>query len=152
MFERIFQYVASKTKTPPSTHVFMGKLLDMEAEKILPKVKFCGAGRDNFHVVDPLGDLYACYEEAGHRERRIGSCSGDQVSFRKLKDTYSKRHLLTVPECLKCSVALFCGGGCPCGARLRDGSIFKPFCHQNEVFIGQTLKAYYLRKREGLGA
>jgi uncharacterized protein len=148
MFGQIFQEVSSKTNRPPSNLTFMDKFLAMQTEKVIPKVKFCGTGRDNFYVVDPLGDIYGCYEEAGHKDRRIGSCSGDKVTFRRLKETYSKRHLLNLPECLRCSAALFCGGGCPCEARLQNGSIFESFCHQNKAFIGQTLKAYYLLRRQ----
>ncbi len=146
LFEHIFQRVAAKTDRPPSNLDYMNGFLDMETKKILPKVRFCGAGSNNFFVVDPLGDLYGCYEEAGHKERRIGSLSNGKVKFRKLKEMHAKRHLLNLPECIRCSAALFCGGGCPSEARIHKGSIFNSFCHQNKAFLGQTLKAFFLRK------
>jgi uncharacterized protein len=146
MFGRIFQEVASKTNRPPSNLDYMNRFLDMQTKKILPKVRFCGAGSDNFYIVDPLGDIYGCYEEAGHRERRIGSLSDGKVRFRALKETYSRRHLLNLTECIRCSAALFCGGGCPSEARTQKGSMFESYCHQNKEFIGQTLKAFFLRK------
>ncbi len=146
MFDRMFQEVAAKTNRPPSNLDFMNRFLDMQEKKILPKVRFCGAGRDTFHIVDPLGDIYGCYEEAGHRDRRIGSLANGKVTFRALKESYSRRHLLNLPECIRCSAALFCGGGCPSEARLQKGSIFKSHCHQNKAFIAQTLKAFFLRK------
>ncbi len=148
MFERLFQEVAEKTKNPPSNYDYMNGFLDMETEKILPKVRFCGAGCDNFYILDPLGDIYACYEEAGHRERRIGALSKGKVRFFKLKEMHSKRHMLNLPECIRCSAALFCGGGCPSRARVEKGSIFESFCHQNKAFLAQTLKAFYLKKEE----
>jgi len=64
-----------------------------------------------------------------------------------LKEKYSRRNLLNVPECLKCSAALYCGGGCPCHARIHKGSIFKSYCHQNKEFAAQTLKAFYLENK-----
>jgi uncharacterized protein len=146
IFGRLFQEVAAKTHRPPSNLDFMNGFLDMETEKILPKVRFCGAGSDNFYIVDPLGDIYGCYEEAGHRDRRIGSFSNGKVKFRPLKETYATRHLLNLPECIRCSAALFCGGGCPSEARVQKGSIFNSFCHQNKTFLGQTMKAFFLRK------
>jgi len=146
MFGSLFQEVAAITNRPPSNLDFMSRFLDMQEKKILPKVRFCGAGQDNFFIVDPLGDLYGCYEEAGHRERRIGSLSNGRLRFRSLKDTYSRRHLLNLPECIRCPAALFCGGGCPSEARLQKGSMFKSYCHQNREFIAQTLKAFFLRK------
>lgn len=146
MFEQMFQHVASKTSQPPSNLHFMKGFLDMQKKKILPKVRFCGAGSDNFFIVDPLGDIYGCYEEAGHRDRRIGTLSNGKVSFRALKERYSRRHLLNLPECVRCSTALFCGGGCPSEARIQKGHMSKPYCHQNKEFIAQTLKAFFLRK------
>jgi uncharacterized protein len=146
MFGKLFQKVASKTHQPPSNLDFISGFLDMQTKKILPKVRFCGTGRDDFFIVDPVGDIYGCYEEAGHRDRRIGSLSNGKIRYRAVKETYSRRHLLNLPECMRCPTALFCGGGCPSEARIQKGSIFKSFCHQNKALIGQTLKAFYLRK------
>lgn len=145
-FEQLFQDVAARTNRPPSNLDYMNHFLDMQEKKILPKVRFCGAGGDNFFIIDPAGDIYGCYEEAGHRERRIGSLAHGRVSFRRLKDTYARRTLLNLPECIRCPAALFCGGGCPSEARLQKGSMFKAHCHQNKVFIAETLKAFFLRK------
>ena len=146
MFGEMFQEVASKTNRPPSNLDFMSRFLDMQEKKILPKVRFCGAGSANFSIVDPLGDIYGCYEEAGHRDRRIGSFSNGKLRFRVLKESYNNRHLLNLPECIRCSAALFCGGGCPSEARIQKGTIFTSHCHQNKEFIAQTLKAFLLRK------
>ncbi|MDD2318957.1 MAG: radical SAM protein [Geobacteraceae bacterium] len=146
LFSRMFQDVAAKTNRPPSNLDYMNRFLDMQEKKILPKVRYCGAGGDNFCIVDPAGDLYGCYEEAGHRDRRIGSLANGQVKFRALKDSYSRRNLLNLPECIRCSAALFCGGGCPSEARLQKGSMFTSHCHQNKAFIDETLKAFFLRK------
>jgi uncharacterized protein len=154
IFRKTFQAVAAKTNRPPSSLDFINQYLEMQDERKLPKVKFCGLGTDIFYVVDPLGDIYHCYEEAGHKNRRIGMFSRGKVKFFALKERYSKRHLLNVPECLRCSAALYCGGGCPVHARMYKGSIFKSYCHQNKEFIAQTLKAYYLRNKvkEGISS
>ena len=121
MFGGLFQHVAARNGKPPSNLDYMSRFLDMQTKKVLPKVKFCGAGGSNFYVIDPLGDIYGCYEEAGHRDRRIGSLSNGKVTFRPLKESYSKRHLLNIPECIRCSVALFCGGGCPTKSKASEG-------------------------------
>ena len=146
IFCRTFQEVAVKTNRPPSNLDFMNKFLEMQTKRMLPKVRYCGLGSDIFYVVDPLGDIYQCYEEAGHKDRRIGTFSNGKVKFLALKEMYSKRHLLNLPECIRCSTALFCGGGCPCHARIHNGSIFKSYCHQNREFIAQTLKAFFLKQ------
>lgn len=145
-FGQTFQKVAAKTKLPPSSLWYMNSLLEMQTKKILPKVRYCGVGSGKFYVVDPFGDLYHCYEEAGHKDRRVGSFSQGKLRFFGLKETYANRHLLNIPECIRCSFALFCGGGCPSEAMRQNGSIFTSYCHQNKEFIAQTLKAFLVRK------
>ncbi len=145
IFHRIFQQIATKSGRPPSHLMFINGFLEMQEEKDLPTTRYCGLGTENFYVVDPLGDLYHCYDEAGCKDRRIGSFSAGELKFFGLKQEYARRMLINVPECAECSVSLFCGGGCPIRARITTGSIFKPYCQQNKEFIGQTLKAFYLR-------
>lgn len=145
LFRGTFQRVAARTNRPPSNYTFLNKYLTMQNGRMLPKVRFCGLGSDIFYVVDPLGDIYHCYEEAGYKDRRIGTLSRGKVKFFALKEKYSRRHLLNVPECLKCSAALYCGGGCPVHARIHRGSISKSYCHENKEFIAQTLKAFFLQ-------
>jgi uncharacterized protein len=143
-FHRVFQEVAAKTRRPPSLNLdFLKKILGMRTRTVLPKVQFCSLGCDNARIVDFRGDIYDCYEEAGHRDRRIGTVSGGRLEYFPLRKTYSRRHLLHLPECLRCPMALLCGGGCARQALLEKGSIFKPYCLQNREFIAQTLKAYY---------
>jgi uncharacterized protein len=101
-------------------------------------------GNDTVRIIDPLGDVYDCYEDAGNKKRRIATFSNGELKYFSLKKTYSNRNILNIPECLKCSLALFCGGGCAIRARTQTGSIFNPYCHQNKEFITQTLKAYFL--------
>ena len=148
IFPQLFQDTALKLGYPPSNLTFMKDFLMMQKEKLLPKVKYCSAGSNNFYLIDPLGDIYGCYEDAGHKERRIGAIENGKVEFYPLKEEYAGRHLLKLPECVRCSAALFCGGGCPSEARLQKGSMYKAYCHQNKEFIAQTLKAYFLLNQQ----
>jgi uncharacterized protein len=145
IFRRTFQYIATRTGRPPSHLMFMNGFLEMQDKKALPTTRYCGLGSESFYVVDPLGDIYQCYDEAGCPDRRIGKYSAGKLKYFALKEKYSKRHLLNLPECVRCSMSLFCGGGCPVRARTTTGSIFEPYCQQNKEFVGQTLKAFYLR-------
>ena len=147
LFSHTFQQVAAQTQYPPSNLTFLDNFLKMQNQKLLPKVRYCAAGSDNFYVLDPYGDLYACYEDTGHKDRRVGTLAAGKVKLTALKGTYFRRHLLTIPECSRCSAALYCGGGCPSEARAHEGTIFKPYCHQNKAFIAETLKAFYLISR-----
>jgi uncharacterized protein len=152
-FRNIFENVSQKTGNPPSSGLnFLKYLVEMQEEKFLPKTHFCGAGTDTVRIVDPLGDIYDCYEDAGNPERRIGAIADGKLRFFPAQQTYSDRHILNIPECLECSLALFCGGGCPAKARAQTGSIFKPYCHQIKEAIAETLKAYVVaRKTETKG-
>jgi uncharacterized protein len=142
-FARLFQEVALKTGRPPSLNLdFLKTILTMRTRAASPRTRFCSLGHENARIVDARGDLYDCYEEAGHRERRIGTVAGGSLKYFPLRRTYARRHLLNLPECLRCSMALFCGGGCARQALVREGSLFKPYCLQNREFIAQTLKAY----------
>jgi uncharacterized protein len=147
IFEKLFENVSKKTNFPPSSSLdFLKTFIEMQEEKILLRIRFCSLGNNTFRIIDPIGDIYECYEEVGDKKRRIGTISDGKLKFFPLKKSYSKRNILNIPECLKCSLALFCGGGCPTRARTQTGSIFKPYCHQNKEYIKETLKAYFLSR------
>jgi uncharacterized protein len=149
-FSEIFQNVTFLQNSPPSSFAgSLARIMDADAMKSRLRSRYCSAGADLLRVVDSLGDIYDCYEEAGNKARRIAELAEGGVKYFKLKDTYERRHILNMPECLKCSIALYCGGGCMSQARLQRGSIFKPLCRQNKEFVGQTLKAYFLLNRAG---
>ncbi len=145
-FRRLFQLVAEKTGRPPSNLIQLKKFLAMQGKTELPNIRYCGLGTGNFYMVDPLRDIYQCYEDTGHSASRVGSFANGRVEMRPVLKSYQKRHLINVPECLRCPIALLCGGGCPVEARHATGSLFKPYCHQNKEFIAQTLKALYLKQ------
>lgn len=143
-FRRTFQFVAKRTGRPPHNRRFIEGFLKMQGKKELPSMRYCGLGTDSIFTIDPSGGIYQCYDEAGDADRIVGTFANGAIEFVGLKQEYAQRTLLNIPECLDCSLALFCGGGCPMRARKCGGSIFKPFCHQSKEFIHQTLKAYYL--------
>ncbi len=149
-FSELFQHATSIQNSPPSSFARgLARMMAPDAMKSRLKLRYCSAGAGLLRVVDPLGDIYDCYEEAGTKSRRIATLAGGEVRYFKLKDTYERRHILNMSQCLKCSIALYCGGGCMSQARLQRHSIFKPFCQQNKEFVGQTLKAYFLLNKAG---
>jgi len=146
IFRRIFQHVAKQSGRPPSHLMYMNSFLTMQGKKDLPTVRYCGLGNGSFFAVDPLGDIYECYDEAGDTSRKVAKFSNGKIEYFALKDEYARRTLNNLPECLDCSLSIFCGGGCPVRAKETQGSIFEPYCQQNKEFIRQTLKAFYLRQ------
>ena len=150
IFSSLFKYVALKQKkTPIQNFDFLEQIMNVKTIKNWSQPRYCAVSAGVHCAVDPLGDIYECLEEAGYKERRIGTLSGGEIEYFKLREVYKKRYLANMPECLKCSIALFCGGGCISQTRTQGGSVFKQFCLQNKVFVAQTLKACFLLKQAG---
>lgn len=75
---------------------------------------FCGAQTSGF-VLDPLGNIYTCWEVVNQKEHCIGNyTSNDKIVWNtNILDKWRKVHILNNTSCSKCKYALLCGGGCP---------------------------------------
>jgi uncharacterized protein len=147
-FSEIFQYVALKQKLPPIQNFdFLQDVMNVKTARNWRQPRYCAVGAGLHYAVDPRGDVYECLEEAGNRERRTGTLRAGEIEYTGLRDVYRKRYLANMPDCLKCSIALFCGGGCISRTRTRGGASSRQFCNQNKIFVGQTLKACFLLKQ-----
>jgi uncharacterized protein len=150
VFSRLFEYVALRQKKAPIQNFdFLEQIMNVKTIKNWSQPRYCAVSAGSHCAVDPLGDIYECLEEAGDKEKRIGTLSGGGIEYFELREVYKNRYLTNMPECLKCSIALFCGGGCISKTRTQGGSVFDQFCMQNKVFVGQTLKANFLLNRAG---
>jgi uncharacterized protein len=99
----------------------------------------------NSLVIDPFGDLYACFEEAGYSDLRVGHIGDDGVEFFPLSKVYKTRHIANMPDCLACSIALACGGQCGVMCRAKTGDLFKPYCGDMKKVMLMGLKLAYIR-------
>lgn len=122
-------------------------LLSLKAGIGLTHTSFCMQTMQRTLVLDPFGDLYACFEEAGYPEFRVGHVSQNGVEFFPLRDTYKRRHIANMADCLKCPVALACGGQCGARCRAKTGDLFKPHCGDIKQVILEGLKLAYLKWR-----
>jgi uncharacterized protein len=149
-FARLFQDVARKQNSLPTAHFsFLEQIMDMESAESLPMRNHCSICVSGLHcVVDPLGDIYECIDDAGRKDRRIGTLSAGKIEYLKRSEAHVKPYLRDNPECLKCSVALYCGGGCTNRSKSRNASASAPFCLQIKEFIGLTLRSCYLLRRD----
>jgi uncharacterized protein len=146
LFSRLFQYVAYKQNSPPTAHfAFLKQIMNMKNAGSRLMRRHCDICVTGLHcVVDSLGDIYECIDDAGHKDRRIGALAGGEVKYFKLSDDYEKLHLCDKPECLRCSIALYCGGGCVNRLKAQNDSMTTPFCLQIKEFVGLTLKSHFL--------
>jgi uncharacterized protein len=150
LFSDIFQYVALKQKKPPIQNFdFLEQLMEAKSINNRPQPRYCMVSTGRHCAVDPFGDLYECLEEAGVKSRRIGRLSEGKIETFPLRDIYLKKYLANRPECLQCSIALFCGGGCISQTRTPDDLTFRQFCRQTKIFVQQTLKTCFLLKQAG---
>jgi len=100
----------------------------------------------HYLVIDPFGDIYVCTEEAGNPEFRVGHIDETGVKFFPLRETYKSRHLENLPDCLRCSVALACGGHCGVQCRMKTGDLFKVQCDDLKDAILDSIKRGYGRE------
>lgn len=129
----------------------MGYLFQLEKGIGLIHTCFCMQTMQHTVVLDPFGDLYACFEEAGYPEFRVGHVSESGVKFFPLHETYKTRHIANMDECLKCSVALACGGQCGVRCRAKTGDLFKPHCSDMKRVILDGIKLAYQKKKQNPG-
>lgn len=111
----------------------------------LVRTSFCMQTMQNTLVIDPFGDLYACFEEAGYTDMRVGTIGDNGVGFFPLSEEYKRRHIENMPECLACSIALTCGGQCGVMSRAKTGDLFKPYCGDMKKTVLKGLKLAYTR-------
>lgn len=126
----------------------MSYLFSLEKGLGLTHTSFCMQTMQHTLVVDPFGDLYACFEEAGYPEYRVGRVSTRGVEFFPLHDIYKRRHLANMEECLECPIALTCGGQCGVRCRAKTGDLFKPDCQKIKQVILAGLKLAYQKKQQ----
>jgi radical SAM protein with 4Fe4S-binding SPASM domain len=126
-------------------------LFQLEKGLGLVSTSFCMQTLQNTLVVDPFGDLYSCFEEAGYPEFRVGHIAEQGVEWFPLRETYKTRHIANMPDCINCSVALACGGQCGVRCRAKTGDLFKPHCDNIKSVILEGIKLAYKRKQT-LGA
>jgi len=148
LFCKLFQDVAFKQNSLPTAHFeFLEQIMDMKTARSRPVRRHCDICVAGLHcVVDSLGDIYECIDDAGHKDRRVGILAGGEVEFLKPGENSGKLHIHDKPECLECSIALFCGGGCANRLKLQEDSPSASFCLQIKEFVGLTFKTYFLLK------
>jgi uncharacterized protein len=109
------------------------------------RASFCGAER-GMMIFDPLGDVYACWEEIGHREERIGTYRADGLHL--LQHAASKwlaRFPGSIEECSACPYALIHTSGCARAAKRSSGTMFAPACESFQEYFPVTLAREYSR-------
>jgi len=71
---------------------------------------FCGV-QSNMFILDPVGDIYNCWETVGVKKHILGNYKEKIVWNDELKN-WQGRNIGNTPKCSVCKYSLLCGGGC----------------------------------------
>ena len=100
-------------------------------EEVIPQLRpsFCGA-HDQMYILDPLGDVYACWERTGDAKIRIGRITkGGELEYQhQVRQEWHSRNVASNPVCRRCRYALHCGGGCAILALGQRGKFHANYC------------------------
>ena len=107
----------------------------------------CMRAQPHSFLIDPLFDIYGCYEEAGRRELRIGSYSREHgVRMEPAHADNISRHVGMFSPCDRCSIALTCGGGCPIMAQQRHGTQLREDCDYQKQCVAKAIQRLIEKK------
>jgi uncharacterized protein len=126
----------------------MSKLMGSDKAVGLNKTFFCMQTPQRSVVLDPFGDVYACFEEAGYPQYRIARATPQGTEFFAMREKYCSKHVANMPDCLQCTVALACGGQCGVTNRRKTGDPLKPDCADIRRVILESLKLAYKKRGE----
>lgn len=74
---------------------------------------FCSA-QSSGYVLDPLGNIYPCWEVVGQKEYLLGTYTANDIHWNENTVTKWRQNSLTLSnKCQHCRYALLCKGGCP---------------------------------------
>ncbi len=115
--------------------------------KIHNFIEGCSAISDNFLAVDPKGDIYKCIAAPNYTEHRLGTLdeNGDLIIMNyEAYCAWTLRDPLLIEECVKCTFAPMCAGGCALSAYAKHGSITSPGCEGEE--LGEIMRVFIMLK------
>ena len=138
-------------KRDPALSIFETQDMDLKRKfsnvfrtgKPIPlKPSFCGANK-GMYILDPLGDIYTCWDMVGQVNNRVGKYFPNLVFDSRNLNGWLQRTVATVPGCTNCKYALFCGGGCAARAFRRKGSLKAPHCDGYPALFRRHLSDEY---------
>jgi uncharacterized protein len=103
----------------------------------------CGSTSYSSFAIDPLGDVYKCWEFAGQKEHRVGYLDekGNLIREYPYYDTMA-RDPFSLEKCRDCILLPNCGGGCMAEAFFRYKKYNAPGCAITPELVSKQLEAY----------
>lgn len=98
------------------------------------------------YIFDPYGDVYACWDEAGNKEHRVGVYGKGFVELNRDRlAAWLDRSVSEVDQCSKCAYALVCGGGCAYLAAEDKGTYYASYCDNFQRNFRNSMVSTYVR-------
>jgi len=95
-------------------------------------------------MFDPLGDVYACWEEIGNSDLRVGTYDSNGIEFEGEKmHRWLSRFPGAIDECSRCPYALIHLSGCGKHAADQTGTIFASACESFQEYFPRTLSQVF---------
>jgi len=95
-------------------------------------------------MFDPQGDVYACWEEIGMLDARIGVYGEEGLSlFPEIATRWLSRFPGAIEECSRCPYALIHTSGCARHAYNHTGTVFSSACESFQEYFPETLALAY---------
>lgn len=101
----------------------------------------CAVSKNNI-IIDPLGDIYKCWNEIGDINSKVGNIKEGIILNRKLCQ-WLNYNFLTEEKCVKCKLLPICLGGCP----YRYIKTGKRECHPMKYRIQDLVELKYCNRK-----
>lgn len=96
--------------------------------EFMPTMHYCEASGGRFYVFTPDNLVYPCNQIIGDSFWAIGTYSPTLEIEEEKAALWEKRDVSNMPQCMECSVAFLCAGGCPVMATRKIGSPMDSYC------------------------
>jgi uncharacterized protein len=105
-------------------------------------------------MFDPLGHVYACWEDIGKQDLRLGTYDSHGIAFDPaVAEQWLTRYPGAIEQCSRCPYALIHRSGCAAHARETGGTLLASACEHFQSYFPQTLaRAYESFEAQLLGA
>lgn len=76
-------------------------------------IGICGAVSINSYLIDPLGDMYKCWNDISCLNEKIGSVYDEKINLNGNMTKWLSYSIEKDEECIRCPYLPVCMGGCP---------------------------------------
>jgi len=119
----------------------IAKFIFENGELPMPLFDSCSGAKTEW-AFDYSGRIYSCTATVGNVGDELGTFYPDVMLNEGLVEEWEDRDVLSIKECVSCSVKLACGGGCAAIARNRSGKLHSPDCRPIKELLGLGMGFY----------